>query len=89
MEGVPHKSLMACCVIDEQSNSTVVDEKVLGYFGKTFPLLDYSIKFVLQNMEMARNGQLVAGLNVRGALQFKIIPINKAITCLNLADTTE
>ena len=88
MDNVPNKSIIAYCILDEQSNTTLVDQKVIEYFGKNFPIQEYSIKFASQDCEMSTSGQVVSGLQVRGVLQDEVINIPQALSCPNIADTT-
>ena len=37
MDGVPEKKMTAYAIIDEQSDTTLVDDRVVEYFGKDFP----------------------------------------------------
>ena len=38
MEGIENKSLQCYAIVDEQSNTTLVDEYVVEFLGKKFPL---------------------------------------------------
>ena len=88
MEQTPGKSLMAYAIIDEQSNTTLVDERILDFFEVPFPSQEFSIKFATQDCEMATSGKMVTGLQVRGANQTEIVSIPQALSCCNIADTS-
>ena len=45
MKNNPKKVLIAYAIIDEQSNTTLVDETVVEYFGINFATKEFSIKF--------------------------------------------
>ena len=45
MKNNPKKVLTAYAIIDEQSNTTLVDETVVEYFGINFSNKEFSIKF--------------------------------------------
>ena len=53
MKNNPKKVLTAYAIIDEQSNTTLVDETVVEYFGIDYPTQKFSIKFASQDCEMA------------------------------------
>ena len=88
MDGVPKKSLIAYCIVDEQSNTTLVDQKLVSFFCKEFPEQKYSVKFASQDCELRTCGSKVSGFNVRGIFQDEIIPIPDALSCSNIADTS-
>ena len=88
MTGVQDKSLTAYCIVDEQSNATLVDERVIKFFGKTFPIQDFCLKFASQAFEMNTAGHLVEGLKVRGILEEEVIDVPFALSCPLLSDTT-
>ena len=89
MSQTPEKSMMAYAIIDEQCNSTLVDTRVLDFFDLDFPSADFSIKFATQDCEERTFGKYVTGLRVKGMLMNEIIPIPEALSCSNLADTTQ
>ena len=88
MNGVPNKCMRAYCIIDEQSNTSLVDERVVDFFGKEFPTQEYCIKFASQNCEMNTSGSLVTGLKVRGVKEKEVIEVPQALSCASLSDTT-
>ena len=88
MDGVPNKCMRAYCIIDEQSNTSLVDERVVDFFGKEFPTQEYCIKFASQNCEMNTSGSLVTGLKVRGVKEKEVIEVPQALSCASLSDTT-
>ena len=89
MSQKPEMSMMAYAIVDEQCNSTLVDTRVLEFFDLDFPSADYSIKFATQDCEERTFGKYVTGLRVKGMLMDEIIPIPEALSCSNLADTTQ
>ena len=88
MDGVTNKSLLCYCIVDEQSNTTLVDEQVVDFFGKEFPRQDYSMKFATEACELSSSGCLVTGLRVRGVYEKESISIDQALSCSEIADTT-
>ena len=88
MEGVPNKSLTTYCILDEQSDTTLVDDKVLQFFGKDFPSQEYCIKFASQSCELNTAGHIVTGLRVRGVKEQEIIDVPLALSCPAVADTS-
>ena len=87
LSSVPNKVLTAYAIIDEQANTTLVDESVLSFFGQEFPIQEFSLKFASQNCEFATSGKLVSGLQVRGIQEEEIIDIPEALSCPNISDT--
>ena len=83
------KSLLCLCIIDEQSTVTLVDDRVVQYFGKSFPTQEYSLKFACDNYEISNRGHLVSGLEVRGMLEEDKISLPTALSCPNIADTSD
>ena len=88
MVSCPNKKIVGYAILDEQSNTTLVDEKILDLFGEDFPTLEYSMKFASQDCELKTSGKLITGLQVRGIFGDEIIPIDEALSCSNIADTT-
>ena len=88
MEGLENKSLQCYAIVDEQSNTTLVDEYVVEYFGREFPQQNYSMKFASQSCELSSSGSLVTGLRVRGVREKEIVHIPQALSCTDIADTT-
>ena len=88
MKNVPNKKLKAYCILDEQSNTTIVDEKVVQYFGQKFPSQEISMKFASQDYEQTISSKLVTGLQIKGVLTNEVIDIPRAVSCPNISDTT-
>ena len=88
MSGVPNKTLRSYIILDEQSNTSLVDERVLHYFGLEFPKQEYTMKFASQDCELSLLGQVVTGLSVKGVKCGEVIEVPKALSCPNIADTT-
>ena len=88
MAEVPDKTITAYAIIDEQSNRTLVDDRVLKFFGKEFPTTEYCMKVAVQDCEFNKSGKLVSGLSVRGKFEDEIIPLPEALSCQDIADTT-
>ena len=86
MASVPNKRLMAYAILDEQSNSTLVDEKVVSFFGRKFPEQEYTMRFA-SSCEVTSSGQIVSGLQVRGVKQREVVQLPEALSCPNIADT--
>ena len=77
---------MAYVIIDEMSTTTLVDDRVVEYFGVSFPSQEYTMKFASQDCELHTAGKLVTGLKVRGALQKEVLTVPEALSCSSLAD---
>ena len=88
MRALPSKKLICYAILDEQSNTTLVDDRLVEYFGVTFPTQEFSINFVSQNYEMSTTGQLVSGLQVKGINETEIIALPDALSCPCIADTS-
>ena len=82
------EKIIGYAIIDEQSTNTLVDERVLDFFGVDFPITNYTMKVATQDCELKSSGKLVSGLQVRGILEDEIIPIPVALSVHNIADTT-
>ena len=88
MDGVPGQSLPAYVILDEQANMSIVDERVVDFFGVEFPSQEYTMKFASQECELNWTGKLVTGLRVRGVNEEEQISIPSALTCPEISDTT-
>ena len=89
MDDAPGKKLNCYCILDEQSNTTLVDNRLVEYFGVDFPVQDYSINFVSENIELMASGQQVKGLKVRGINQTELVSLPVAPSCQNIANTSD
>ena len=87
MAEVPDKKMTAYAIIDEQSDRCLVDDRVLEFFGKDFPTVDFSMKVAVQDCELNKSGKLVSGLMVRGKLEDEIISLPETLSCQDLTDT--
>ena len=88
MKALPSKKLICYAILDEQSNTTLVDDRLVEYFGVEFPTQEFSINFVSQNYEMSTIGQLVSGLLVKGINETEVIALPDALSCSCIADTS-
>ena len=88
MDGVPEKKMTAYAIIDEQSDTTLVDDRVVEYFGKDFPTQEYKMKVATQGYEFDQSGKLVSGLKIRGKLEDEIISLPEVLSNPLIADTT-
>ena len=43
MDGVPNKSKTVCCILDLQSNNTLVDDRLIDFFGVSHPFVYYQM----------------------------------------------
>ena len=43
MDGVPNKSKTVYCILDLQSNNTLVDDRLIDFFGIPHPFVDYEM----------------------------------------------
>ena len=68
MAGSPERKLRVYAILDDQSNTSLIDERVLDYFGKKFPKTQYTLRFASQNVQVEETGYLVSGLRASPAL---------------------
>ena len=87
MDDVPDKKLLAYCILDEQATTTLVDERVVKFFGKKFPTRDFVTHFASQDMSMHYSGSVVSNLKVRGVFEREPICIEQALSFPNISDT--
>ena len=86
MAGVHDKSMLVYCIIDECSNTTLVSERVVEFFGKPFPKQRISIGFADRSSSRSE-GFVVTGLSVEGLDSAEIVEIPKAISQPEIANT--
>ena len=67
MDAAPDKKLIAYAILDEQANTTLIDDRVADFFGMDFPTQEYSIGFASQESVYNHCGRVVSGLKVRRA----------------------
>ena len=89
MDDLPGKALLTYAILDEQANTTLIDDQVADFFGLTFPRQEYSISFASRHSEYSRCGRIVSGLKVRGVLEEEVIALPPALTCSDMVDTTD
>ena len=68
-------------------NISLVDNKVLQFFGKQFPVKDYTLKFASQHFESSVTGQVVDGLSVAAIHSKKFIALPQLLSTDDIADT--
>ena len=81
MEGVPDRKMIIYSIIDEQADTTLVDERVVDFFGKSFPSQEVTYSFASQSYDVDAFAQVVTGLKVKGFLENETIELPAAITC--------
>ena len=84
MEGVPKKSRIVYCMIDEMASTSFVDDELLEYFGRTFPCVSYNVNFAPNKCYVRSCGQLVKGLSVKGVLSQEVVSVGEALSCRSL-----
>ena len=84
MDDVPHKSRIVYCMIDEVASTSVIDDELLEYFGKTFPCVSYNVNFAQDKCYVRSRGQLVRDLSVRGVMMREVVSIEEALSCHSL-----
>ena len=77
--------LRGLCIIDEQSNASFCDEKVIQFFKPDICQEDYSLSTM--NGSMKVKGHSVSGLQVKGAQQGKYYQLPAVFTHPELPDT--
>ena len=87
MKDRPNKKLLCYAIIDEQSDVTLVDDRVPAFFEKSFPTINYSLKFASDQYEVNTLGQIVTGLIVKGVNETKSILLPETLTSSTISDT--
>lgn len=87
MSEVPNKVLRAYAIIDDQSNTSLVDEKVVKFFNRDFPKRDYTLSFASQKYEMSETGFLVTGLKVSCIKTRRTIQLPQLLSTTEMANT--
>ena len=64
LEGCPEKSIGVYAVLDEQSNATILEDRVLDFFGLPFPLIAYDLIRVNAKNVKQSIGRLLSGFRV-------------------------
>ena len=89
MNGVHDKTLRAYAIIDEQANVSLVDDKVISFFGRKFPTREYCLNFASQNYEISTSGQIVSGLKVSSITSNNSINLPPLLSTPNIANTKD
>ena len=62
MGGVPQKVMTIYCIIDEMSTGTLVDQRLVTFFGRSFLIVNYEVGFATKGQFFATQGHKVTGL---------------------------
>ena len=89
LEGCPGKSMRVYAVLDEQSNATILEDRVLDFFGLPFPSIAYDLIPADAKNVKRSVGRLVSGLRVAGVLSRDLIPLTDVLTIDELADSRD
>ena len=84
MDGVPDKSLVVYCMIDEMASTSFIDDELLEYFDKTFPCVSYNVNFAPDKCYVWSHCQLVNGLSVKGLMLKEDVSVQEALSCRSL-----
>ena len=82
----PSRSIRVYAIIDEQSDTTVVDEKVADYFGGSFPTRDITTRFVTNKAVFRHEAKILPELKVRGVMSRYSETLKGALTYPSVAD---
>ena len=89
LDGCPGKSIQVYAVLDEQSNATILEYRVLDLFGLPFPTIAYDMIPADAKNAKRSVGRLVSGLNVAGVLSRHLILLKDVLTIDELADSRD
>ena len=78
--------LRALCILDEQSNASFCDDRLVEFFQPPTQMEDYSLSTMNGSFEM--QGLRVFGLRVRGVLEDQTIDLPPMLTHPELPDTS-
>jgi hypothetical protein len=81
-----NKTLRCFCIIDEQSNTSFIDPKVISFFNLNPPVTNYSMK-TMQGVKTNVSGHILDGIEVRGVSEKFWIRLPKLFTNSSIPDT--
>jgi hypothetical protein len=79
LPNVSNKRLRCYCIIDEQSSSSFVDEKLASFFNLSSPIVTYNLT-TLAGLDMRTQGIEISGLFIRGVGEKKGFSLPKVVT---------
>ena len=87
LDGCPGKSLRVYAILDEQSDSTLIDDAALDFFGKQFPSVTYDLVPADASNIIRTVGRQVKGLTVKGVLNNQILKLNDVLSLNKLTNS--
>ena len=83
----PSVSLRVYVIIDEQSNASFVDVKLVKFLNVSFPTETYKMSTAQSSCSIRTEGYQVTGLKLRGVINNRVINVPFALSCAGLLDT--
>lgn len=80
------KKIRIYCILDDQSNCSLIDDRLLDSLGIEAEHHEYTLATV-NGIESRESGQLIKGLRIKGADKNRWIEIDEAITNVNIPST--
>ena len=87
LEANPKLSKPVYVIIDDQSNSSFVDERLVEFFNEKFPVQSYKILSAQRDCSIRTKGFQVTGLRLKGVISGKTLRVPFALSCAGLLDT--
>ena len=87
MDAVPHKKLRCYAILDDHSTVSLIDSKVIQFFGKDFPTRDFTLGFATKLYEVHKTGQVVTGMKVNAIKTNTTIALPELLENQDMADT--
>ena len=81
------ETLRCLCIVDEQSNASFCDKRIIEYFNAPAVLEDYSLSTLNGTIKVA--GRSVSGLQVKGSVGNMFIDLTPLLTHPDLPDTSQ
>lgn len=86
----PSRCLRAYAIIDEQSTTSILDQRAIDYLGGEFPEREFTLTFASDRYQITEKGYQVTGLKVKAANDSEItevIDLPDMLTTREIADT--
>ena len=82
----PGNSIRVYAIIDEQSDTTVVDERVADHFGGSFPTREITTRFVTKKAVFRHEAKVLPELRVKGVMSKYSETLKGALSYPSVAD---
>ena len=66
LDSDPQKTLRTYAVLDDQSDTTLIDEKVVDYFGGTYPTRNVTTNFVTSKAKFKHDAKVIPKIRIKG-----------------------